>query len=226
MPVRYPPRTYGADEMVIKARPVPDFGQPRAWANSGRAALEHVLIEKGAPVPQPRAQGVGQHRLRHGKKLRGRPKIPPGAVDKFLSTSSTPGSLEHPDTDRFFIWEMEDPPPDEEAEMETAEEMERDPGDSAAIVEDDWELLESSPSERLLPPMPQPRTVIATEPVSKRTVAFPVAGMVMTPAAVPRVAAAVFPARGEAWDAKAAREKTRARFLKEKAERAAKLESA
>ena len=89
-----------------------------------------------------------------------------------------------------------------------------------------WELLESSPSERLLPPMPQPRTVIATEPVSKRTVAFPVAGMVMTPAAVPRVAAAAFPARGEAWDPKAAREKTRARFLKEKAERAAKLQSA
>lgn len=81
-----------------------------------------------------------------------------------------------------------------------------------------WELVESSPSERLLAPMPQPRTVLATEPVSKRVVAFPVAGMV-APAAAPRAGAAS-PPDSRDWDAKAARERARGRFLKAKAERA------
>lgn len=87
--------------------------------------------------------------------------------------------------------------------------------------EEAWELVESSPSERLLAPMPQPRTVFATEPVTKRVVAFPVAGMVV-PTATPRGAPAGAPREGLTdWDAKAARERTRERFLKEKAARAA-----
>ena len=86
-------------------------------------------------------------------------------------------------------------------------------------LDESWELLESRPSERLLP---QPRTVIATEPVSKRTAAFPVAGMMTAPTPVPRFTAASPPCR-DPWDSKAAREKSRGRFLKDKAVRAAKL---
>lgn len=223
MPKRFAPRTYGAHEMIITAHPALPFRTNSGFARGFGGGPPEL------PVPQPRAQGTG--RLgRYGKKHGSRAKRAPGAVDKLLSQTSMPGSLEKTEMTDGERWceEMLEAELEEEyqMQMERAAEVEAEVAEEA---EEDWELVESSPErERLLAPMPQPRTVVATALVSKRVAAFPVAATVM-PAPVVRAApVAPFLARpgAEDWNAKAARERARSRFLKDKAERAARAQKA
>ena len=232
MPVRYAPKTYGAYEMMITERSS-HYPSCEAVSAQGkyRDAQKVPLIRAGS--------GIGRlpARFQYQKKIRGRTKCPPGRVDKFVSRSSTFASLEkHAQTDgeRWAeeMLEAEILEEMERADLEVAEREEAVIGE----VDEGWELVDSSPSERLLAPIPQPRTVIATDPVSKRAVALPFAprtayvplGAFGSAHVGDRHRAAGIPDSdgGPEEGAKVARERARERFLKGKAERAAKLQRA